>query len=80
MEPLTTIAALASVTAIVAAAIRSFIPLTVLRRHQDARVLLKFKVNGREVDVEYDSGKLKSESLSPEELNHIVERLKSASE
>jgi hypothetical protein len=49
-----------------------------LRRKTEGRIRLKFEVNGKEVEIEYDAGKL--DSLKSEELSQIVESLKSASE
>lgn len=77
MEPISTVAVLVSITAITSAVATTVVKFTkdlkaVSRRE---RRLLKFDVDGKEIKVEYDSGKFK-----PEEVNRIVEDLKSASE
>ena len=85
MEPVTAVVVIASLTAITSAVVSTVADLTKVRRESDvavlqkkrakaARLLLKFEVDGREVEVEYDSDK-----LSPDEVNRIVENLKSAS-
>lgn len=85
MEPVTAVVVIASLTAITSAVVSTVADLTKMRRKSDvailqkkstkaARLLLKFEVDGKEVEVEYDSGK-----LNPDEVNRIVENLKSAS-
>lgn len=85
MEPVTAVVVIASLTAITSAVVSTVADLKKVRRGavkqtlrknqvKEARLLLKFEVDGKEVEVEYDSDK-----LSPEEVNRIVENLKSAS-
>lgn len=75
MEPITLIAASAGISAVTSALVVFAKEWRSLHNKRSGHVLLKFDVNGKEVHVEYNS----SDKLNPEELNEIVERLKSAS-
>jgi hypothetical protein len=78
MEPISTVALLASLSAVVIAVTESVKIWMKLRRMTEGRIRLKFEGNGKEVEIEYDAGRL--DKLKSEELSQIVESLRSASE